>query len=199
MKEIKITIAAFDFDGTITKKDTLFDFIIFCKGKFRLLVGLIVLSPILIAYKLKIVKNSTAKQLLFSYYFKGDSIEAFNKKGKEYIQRINRISYADSLERMNWHKQQGHTIVIVSASINNWIKPWSDTIKIDKVLSTEIELKNNIITGKFSTNNCYGPEKVSRLLKEYPVRSEYILYAYGDSKGDNELLEIADYAIRYKK
>lgn len=195
----KQTIAAFDFDGTITTKDTLFDFIHFYLGKYKLITGLIMLSPILILYKLGFIKNSAAKQKLFSYFFKGCSIAEFNQKCELYSQRISKICKADALDKIKWHKQQNHTIVIVSASISNWIKPWAQTNGFDKILATEINTQGQYIDGTFASTNCYGQEKVNRLINAFPDREKYILYAYGDSSGDKELLALADYPFLYKQ
>ncbi|HCO67368.1 MAG TPA: HAD-IB family hydrolase [Dysgonomonas sp.] len=195
----KNVIAAFDFDGTLTLKDTLIDFIIFYSGRFRFFTGIIILMPVLILYKLKIIPNSRAKEILFAYFFKGKSIEEFNRKCEEYAFYIDRIRNGNTTHILREHLMANHTAIIISASISNWIKPWAYHNGISKVVSTEIEVKDGIITGKFSTPNCYGPEKVNRLLEEYPKREQYTLYAYGDSNGDKELLELADYPTLLEK
>lgn len=191
-------IVAFDFDGTITSRDTLFDFIKFYAGAKKLFKGLIILSPILVSYKLGLIKNDTAKQKLISHFFKGQSIEKFNQISQDYVQRIQEITRLEVLEKIRWHQAQKHTIIIVSASISNWIKPWAKEIGIETVLATEILIKNNLIEGTFSSKNCYGQEKVNRLLTKFPNRSEYTLYAYGDSDGDKELLALSDYPTLLK-
>ena len=194
----KHTIAAFDFDGTITTKDTLFNFIKFYVGSKKLYIGIAILSPILICYKFGFMKNDTAKQKLISHFFKGQSIEKFNQISQDYVQRIQEITRLEVLEKIRWHQAQKHTIIIVSASISNWIKPWAKEIGIETVLATEILIKNNLIEGTFSSKNCYGQEKVNRLLTKFPNRSEYTLYAYGDSDGDKELLALSDYPTLLK-
>lgn len=192
------TIAAFDFDGTITTKDTLFDFIRFYIGKHNLLKGLIILSPILISYKLGFIRNDIAKQKLFSYFFKDKSIQEFNKVSLDYVKRIKEIVRPEIFEKIKWHQAQNHIVIIISASIVNWIKPWAYEMNIKTVLGTEIEIKNDIIEGVFSSKNCYGQEKVNRLIAKYPNRDEYILYAYGDSAGDKELLAFSDHPTLIK-
>ncbi len=52
------------------------------------------------------------------------------------------------------------------------------------------------LTGRFSSRNCYGQEKVNRLLRVEPHRETYRLIAYGDSRGDREMLAFADEGIR---
>lgn len=191
-------IAAFDFDGTITTKDTLFDFIGFYVGRRRLIAGLIILCPMLICYKIGLIKNNVAKQKLFSFFFKNESIDRFNKKGVEYSRSIELITKKETIDKIRWHQSEGHQIIIVSASVKNWIEPWAQQMNIDHVLSTEVSITENLIAGTFSTENCYGQEKVNRLLAQYPDRNSYILYAYGDSRGDKELLELADYPTLLK-
>lgn len=193
-------IAAFDFDGTITTKDTLFDFIKFYHGESKLYRGILLLSPVLIAFNLGFIENSKAKEKFLSYFFKGESISKFNDMCQTYSSRIYEICRADALEKIMWHKDHGHEIVIVSASVSNWIAPWAKDMGFSKVLGTGLTVSDKgIITGSFSTPNCYGQEKVNRLKEIYPDKKTYILYAYGDSSGDRELLSLADYPTLYKR
>jgi len=193
MNDDKITIAAFGFDGTITQKDTLFDFIVFCFGKFKLFSGLLLLSPVFILFKLGIIKYGKAKQLLFSFFYKKTDISDFDKKCNDYAQRISDMLNMDIIEKIKWHQDQKHIIAIISTSVSNWIKPWALIMYIDVIIGTEVNVVNNELTGKFSPENCYGPEKVKRLCSYFPERDKYILYVYGDRKRDKELLEFADY------
>lgn len=199
MREKKDVIAAFDFDGTITKKDSLPHFIIFCVGKLRFVTGLLIFSPVLLLYKMGIVENWKAKEIMFSYFFKGWPIDNFNKKCRSYSNLIKDIVRDSTIDKIREHQQANHTVVIVSASISNWIKPWAFENKIAEVIGTEIEINNGLVTGKFASHNCYGQEKVNRLQEKYPNRKSYILYAYGDSRGDKELLEFADYPTLINK
>jgi len=189
----KEIIAVFDFDGTITTKDTLIKFITFTKGKWRLCGVFLFFIPLFIAMKLKLLPNGKVKQLLFSHLYKGTPVEIFNKWGIEFSAVIDKILCSKAIEALKSHKENGDKIVIVSASIENWIKPWADKRGINTVLSTQIEVNaQNRITGKFITKNCYGQEKVNRFLTLFPNRQDYKLVAYGDSRGDKEMLEFAD-------
>lgn len=191
-------IAVFDFDGTITTVDTLFDFIRFYYGFPRLIVGLFVLSPILILFKLGFIPNDKAKELLFSYFFKGKTLSEFNAICEKYKNRINQTLRSQAIDKIRFHQQQGHIVLINSASIYNWILPWAQSVGIEKVVGTEIEVKEGVITGKFKGENCYGVEKVKRFLELYPYRDTYQLYVYGDSSGDKPFLDIADFPF-YKE
>lgn len=186
-------VVAFDFDGTITDRDTLFDFIGFYLGMPRMIAGLFLLSPMLILYKLGFITNDKAKERLFSYFFKGKDEKDFNAVCADYKNRISEILKPKAIEKLKYHQQEGHSVIIDSASIVNWIAPWAESLGIDNVIGTRIEIVDGIITGKFEGKNCYGQEKVRRLLEIYPDRGAYLLYAYGDSNGDKPLLDIADY------
>jgi len=186
-------IVAFDFDGTITTKDTLLEFIKFSKGKFHFIFGFLLFSPLLIAYKLKIYPNWKVKQQIFSYFFKGMSIAVFNKFCEDFAGKYQHLIKPKVMLQIDEYLKQNFEIVVVSASIKNWVAPFAGKLKIPNVICTEIELNDHgVLTGKFSTLNCYGKEKVNRLLKNYPDRESYYLIAFGDSIGDRELLNFAD-------
>ena len=181
-------LALFDFDGTITTKDSLVDFIQYAVGRPKYYMGLVVLSPILTAYTLKLIKNNIAKEKLIAHFFKGWDADKFHKLSKQYsLEQIDKITRPKAIAKIRWHQEQGHKIVIVSASMECWLKPWCDKNSIE-LLSTKLEIKENKLTGKFSTKNCYAMEKVNRVKESYTLSEYNYIYAYGDSRGDKELL-----------
>jgi phosphatidylglycerophosphatase C len=194
----KRVLAVFDFDGTITKRDTLPVFIRFAVTLFHLLKGTVYMAPFVLLFKLKVIPNYTAKERLFKTFFKGISIDKFNELSQRFITNIEQIVNPVALEKIKWHQQMGHEVIIISASVENWIRPWAKKYGINTVLATGLQLENNIITGNFLTKNCHGAEKVNRLLAAYADRDSYTLYAYGDSNGDKELLAAADHSF-YRK
>jgi len=185
-------IALFDFDGTITIKDSLVDFTQYAIGKPAFYIGLFQLSPMLTAYTFKLIPNHIAKEKLIAHFFKGWDAEHFRKAAEQYsLEQIDNITRPKAIEKIKWHQDQGHKVVIVSASVELWLKAWCDKNSID-LIATRLEIKNDKLTGKFSTPNCYGIEKANRVHESYDLsRYEYI-YAYGDSRGDRELLALAD-------
>lgn len=194
----KSVIAAFDFDGTITTKDTLFDFIRFCFGWPKFIIGMLLFLPTFTSYLLKNISNSQAKEKLFGIFFKDFELVQFEILGENYSNKINQILNNEAIEKINWHKNEGHKLIIISASIENWIGPWAKEYGFEKVLATKAEIIDGKLTGKFSSKNCHGAEKVTRLFAEFPERNAYKLYAYGDSSGDTELLKESDFPF-FKK
>lgn len=74
---MKKGIAFFDFDGTLTTKDTLLEFIKYCKGNNAFYAGFLINSPFLLAYKLKIISNQAAKEKVLQHFFKNTSVDSF--------------------------------------------------------------------------------------------------------------------------
>ena len=187
-------IYAFDFDGTLTTKDTLLEFIHFAKGSGQMFRGFLLFSPLLILMKLHLFPNWKAKQKIFSYFFKGMKIDDFNALCTRFAEQNKHLLRLAGIEKVRQAIAEEHTtVLIISASIDNWVRPFFDEIdKKIQVLGTQIETKEGRLTGLFTTKNCYGEEKVNRLTALYPHREAYYLIAFGDSRGDKELLTFAD-------
>lgn len=185
-------LALFDFDGTISSKDSLGDFIQYALGKPIYYTGLLKLSPVLIAYGLGFIPNDIAKEKLISHFFKGWNAAAFEKLASQYsVEQIDKIIRPEALKKINWHQQQGHKIVIVSASLECWLKAWCEKNGIE-LIATQLEVINGKLSGKFASKNCHGAEKVQRINKAYHLDRYDYIYAYGDSQGDKELLALAN-------
>lgn len=187
-----MTLALFDFDGTVTEKDSLADFIQFAVGRPRYYLGLVFLSPMLTGYTLKIVPNHIAKERLIAHFFRGWDAEQFRRLAEQYsLEKIDAITRSKAMERVRWHQNEGHDVVIVSASMAEWLQPWCDQNSI-VLISTRLEVKEGRLTGRFATKNCYGPEKANRVKAAYDLSRYDHIFAYGDSRGDRELLALAD-------
>lgn len=187
-----MTLTLFDFDGTITTDDSLIKFIRFVVGDVKTVFGMLLLSPMLITYKLKLIPNYKAKQWMLSYFFKGMKEQQFLKVAEEYsLKHIDTILRPKAMEKIAWHKEKGHKVVVVSASIECWLKPWCEKNDLD-LIATKIEISDGLVTGRFLTKNCYGIEKANRVKELYDLNDYDYIYAYGDSRGDKELLELSD-------
>lgn len=193
-------IAFFDFDGTITTRDTFIEFIIFVKGKSSFIRAITKCLPWLIGWKLKLCSNSTAKERLFSELFKGMELYEFNSYCEDFKIKINSFLRNDIIEKINDFVCGGIPVIIVSASIENWIKPWALSNNIINVIGTQIECdSSNKLTGRFKTLNCNGEEKVNRIKNTYDNIEDYEIWAFGDSHGDDEMLSLATHKTLIKK
>jgi HAD superfamily hydrolase (TIGR01490 family) len=194
---VKKGIAFFDFDGTITTKDTLLEFIKYSKGTVPFYIGFLLNSPYLLAFKLKIISNQAAKEKVLQYFFKNTPLIEFEKKCSSFVTNaLPALMRPQAMEEIKTLQQQGVPVVIVSASPENWIKPWVDMMQL-KLIATRLEIKNNQLTGKIIEQNCHGEEKVRRIKQQYQLTEYDTIFAYGDSGGDKPMLGLAT-APHYK-
>ena len=182
-------IVAFDFDGTLTTKDTLIEFIRYACGTGAFVKGFLRYAHLLVLMKLGLYPNWKAKQKVFAYFFEGMKIEEFDGLCQHFAKDNQHLLRPKGIEAIQQALDKGAEVLIVSASIDNWVQPFFAEVK---VLGTQVEVIDGKLSGRFLTKNCYGQEKVNRILALYPNRSEYHLTAYGDSRGDKELLAFAD-------
>lgn len=193
---MKKKIYCFDFDGTLTTSDTLLEFIKYAKGRSRFLMVFLMYSPLLVLMKLHLYPNWKAKQQIFAHLFAGMRIEKFDALCRGFAEESQHLLRPKGITLMHEALVAGAQVFIVSASIDNWVRPFFDirNLKGVQVLGTQIEVEDGKLTGRFKSNNCYGKEKVHRIaeaLKSFE-RSEYEIEAFGDSRGDKEMLAFAD-------
>lgn len=186
-------VAFFDFDGTLTTCDTLMPFLKFVVGKPKYYWNLLLVSPVLAGYFLKLVRNDIAKEAVLKRYLAGYPIDDLFALGERFSKEvIPNLLRAEGIERLRWHQEQGHESVLVSASLDIWLEPWAKKNSFTSIITTELELYNSIITGKIKNKNCYGIEKKIRIKKWLFNKKPMRTYAYGDTAGDIQMLSIVD-------
>lgn len=204
---MKKKIYCFDFDGTLTTSDTLLEFIKYAKGRGRFLMVFLMYSPLLVLMKLHLYPNWKAKQQIFAHLFAGMRIEKFDALCRGFAEESQHLLRPKGITLLHEALVAGAQVFIVSASIDNWVRPFFDirNLKGVLVLGTQIEVEDGKLTGRFKSNNCYGAEKVRRIQealsmtrtadtedKSISDRSLYEIEAFGDSRGDKEMLAFAD-------
>jgi HAD superfamily hydrolase (TIGR01490 family) len=132
---------------------------------------------------------------MISFFLKNRKEEEFKQIAKNYsLNSIEKIINEDTYKELSKHLHSGSRVVVVSASMECWLKPWCDQQNIE-LISTRLEFKNNRVSGKFSTKNCHGKEKVERIKKDIKLEDYKEIYAYGDSNGDKPMLDLATHAF----
>ncbi len=204
---MKKKIYCFDFDGTLTTSDTLLEFIKYAKGRGRFLMVFLMYSPLLVMMKLHLYPNWKAKQRIFAHLFAGMRIEKFDALCRGFAEESQHLLRPKGITLMHEALVAGAQVFIVSASIDNWVRPFFEirNLKGIQVLGTQIEVVDGKLTGHFKTRNCYGEEKVNRIIQtltttqapggdtvpQNSIRSQYEIEAFGDSCGDKEMLAFA--------
>lgn len=185
-------IAFLDFDGTITHKDSFLEFIKYSKGKSAFFLGFLLYSPVLVAYKLKIISNQRAKEIMIRHFFGNMPLAHFQELCDNFSREVvPSLIRPKAVTEINKLKEAGAEIVIVSASAENWVKYWCAEIGA-RWIATRLELcDSETISGKLKGKNCYGIEKVRRIRELYNLERYEEIYCYGDTEGDKPMLELA--------
>ena len=183
-------IAFLDFDGTITTKDSLLEFIKYCKGHTAFYLGFLLHAPFLIAYKLGVISNQRAKEMILRHFFAKMTVGEFAACCEGFVRDIApsliRPKAAKEITKL---KEAGAEVVVVSASPINWVGKWSESMKLP-CIATNLVVRDNRITGNIDGKNCYGLEKVRRIKEAYDLESYSSVYCYGDTPGDKPMLSL---------
>jgi phosphatidylglycerophosphatase C len=184
------TLALFDLDGTITTHDTMFAFVQHARGRLRTALGLLWLSPVLGLHAIGLVDATTAKTALLRHFFGGVPRQQMLAWAESFAARLDELVRPEARARLQWHREQGHEIVLVSASLDLWLGPWAQRQSLS-LLCTQGHFAEEVFTGALVGPNCNGPEKEVRIRAAHDLSSYAFVYAYGDSSGDVQMLALA--------
>ena len=187
-----MNLALFDFDGTITSSDSWTPFMRMAVRPARIRMAMVALSPIVVGYRLGMISASRCRQVAARLGFSGEPAGAIRQLGAQYAATVlPGTLQTRALERIDWHKSQGDDIVVVSASLDLYLAPWCAERGL-KFICTTIEEQRGTLTGRYVDGDCSGAEKVRRIRAQYDLSSYPIVYAYGDSGEDREMMALAD-------
>ena len=152
----------------------------------------------MIGFILSLKSRQATKERLLTRFLKGLSKERLDEMGRSFAQeQLHTLLKSHSLERLRWHREQGHRCILISASIAIYLKPWAASNGFQDVICSQLAFDaQGHATGQLQGLNCWGEEKAHRLLELLGPRAGFTLYAYGDSRGDRELLAMADYPVK---
>jgi phosphatidylglycerophosphatase C len=192
-------VAAFDFDGTMIRGDSFMPFLVRAvgPGKFGQIV---IRSSASTAQAYRLGRRDASKAVLVRRLLRGYPADRLDDLGRRYAVLLAQRIRPQMAERVAWHQQRGHRLVIVSASLDVYLAPTGKALGFDQVLATELEVgSDGRLTGRLLGPNVRGVEKSARLrewLGQELAGVPYQLWAYGDSAGDRELLAMADHPTR---
>ncbi|MCS5828823.1 HAD-IB family phosphatase [Klebsiella variicola] len=165
---MKKNIAFFDFDGTITHEDTFTPFIYQSLDAKAVRRGKLRLLPHILAWKMGWLSASAIRQKVFHYAFAGKSQPEILQRGNDHSQVfIPRTLRENAMQRIAWHQARGDTVVVVSASLDVYLRPWCQQHHLE-LLCSEVEFQNGAATGKYQGGDCSGLAKKARILASYP-------------------------------
>ncbi len=194
-------LAAFDLDGTLTRRDTLLPFLRRAVGRDKAYRAVLASSlPLARAVALGGAHRDRAKAAFLQGVLAGVPRAALAEAAESYADHVvTRGLRADVRHRVDWHRREGHELVLVSASPELYVTPIGRRLGFDVVLATRLEVDGeDRLTGRLEGANCRGAEKVARL-RQWRGEELVLDWAYGDSAGDREMLALATTAVRISR
>lgn len=196
-----VRLALFDFDGTLTRGDTLLPFLFCLAGPLRFLVGIVWLAPVFVAYAIGRLRNDCAKERVLRHFLRGRSVDAVQAAGEVFARHVSgKWLRSPVMAQLREHQRSGDVCVLVSASLETYLLPWARAHGFDAVLCSRLQSTDGALTGALDGSNCFGPEKVARVqawLAASGLTPQFVT-AYGDSRGDREMLQFAHAAVHVR-
>ena len=181
----------FDFDGTITTKDTLLEFTKFACGNSKFYRGMLLLSVPLVMNKIGLLSAQTTKELFLTHFFKGTAFAEFTRVCDAFtVKRLPALIRPLALQQIKDYQSAGDRMIVVSASPENWIRPWALNVGME-VISTRVQTVDGKLTGKLNGKNCNGEEKANRIREAIQLTDYSEIIAYGDTAGDRAMFALA--------
>lgn len=192
------SIAVFDFDKTLTRCDSFLPFLFYFNGFWKTTYSLLLLTPDFIRYLFGRLSRQNIKEKIIERFIAGRQYRDIQSLGEAYAEKkLDKYLRTEAMRRLSWHQSQGHRCILVSASFEFYLSPWARRHGFEEVLASRLELTpSGYVTGNLLGLNCWGPEKKNRLtdyLEHTLGAKDQDLYVYGDSRGDQEILAMADY------
>jgi phosphatidylglycerophosphatase C len=191
-------VAAFDFDGTLTHRDTLAPFLFRSRGYTTVAGAGLRHLPALATAAVGRGSRDDAKAALLRTLYTDVDADAMRAIGVAYATHVvARALRADTVARLDWHRSEGHELVLITASLGLYALPVAERLGIPTVYATTLAVDGERLTGELEGLNMRGAEKARRLA-EYLNGGDAIVWAYGDSAGDRELLAAATHGVLVK-
>ena len=193
-------IAAFDFDGTLTRRDTLAPFLIYACGRraFARAASRAMTAGArtrLGAGAADTHHRDAAKSVLLADLLGGRDRAWLSDSGANYARRLSNQVRPEMAAQVAWHRSEGHELVMVSASLCAYLDPFGREHQFDHVIAVSMQSDpSGRLTGLLDGPNVRGPEKAVRF-GEWLGGDSAEIWAYGNSSGDAELLALASHPV----
>lgn len=188
-------LVLFDFDGTLTHQDMFTKFILYSATPVRLVLGVMFMSPLYLLYRLGLIPARKLRPLVSFFAFAGRNKLAVDVIGRAYAdQVISKHIRLDAMQTLKQHQDDGATIVLVSASLDLYLRPWCQMMNIQLICS-EMASQGKRYSGYYSAGDCSCSAKADKVSQQFDLSDFSQIYAYGDTKEDLAMLALADKAF----
>ncbi len=184
--------AVFDVDGTLLQGDCLLLAARRSLGIFGQVRASVALLPWLLAWQLRQVSTERIKERTLRAFRICDAVNRAEAVGQAdwLLAELEPRLRPEALRRLRWHQNRGDRVLLCSASPRILLQPLADRLGVE-LLATELRRRNGCWQPLLEGPNCKGPEKMERLRAHLGPLEGITLEAYGDSRGDRELLQAA--------
>ena len=184
-------LALFDFDGTITTRETMAAFMYRAVPARRQAWGRLLLAPWVAGYKCGVVSGVSVRAAVVRVGFAGVALASVQAHGAAFAdEALPPLLRPEVMARIRWHQQQGDTVAVVSGGLDAYLAPWCCLHGLALVCST-LEHRDGRLTGRYQGAQCVGEEKARRVRATYDLAHYGRVYAYGDTHEDLALLDLA--------
>lgn len=186
-------LALFDFDGTLCSKDSFTGFIFYALSKRHIMKQGFKILPWIQAYYLNIYPADSMRPKLFKAMFSDKSASDILELALEYSHQLRNSLDPALYQQLLNHQNNDDDVVIVSASVDIYLKDLADLLDVD-LICTQAQIFKNEFTGLYATPDCSNLQKKIRILEKYDLNQYDSIYAYGNSKEDLDMMSLADYS-----
>lgn len=187
-----VPAVAFDFDGTLTWRDSVLAFLEWRCGRGAFLAGLASLLPATLAYVANQDRGALKSKLIGKYLGGLTPAQIAVDARAFHASRSEALMRPDALARWRDWQTRGARLLIVTASPEIIVRPFAEALGADMLIGTRLAVDpSGLISGALDGPNCRGPEKVARLRTALGVDA-LLAAAYGDTSGDADMLRMAD-------
>jgi len=185
-----LELALFDFDHTVTTCDTYGRFLRRVATPEQLAQAWWKVGPWLLAYRLKLISAARIRARVTRLAFSNRHSEDIATQAAGYARDVlPGVVRPQMLEQIRWHLQQRHTVVIVSGSLDLYLRPWCESLGLG-LICNRLESHDGRLTGRYADGDC-GPRKVEHIRQRYDLSRFQRIHAYGDSREDRPMLALA--------
>lgn len=187
-----MNLALFDFDGTITTRETFPDFMRHAVAPRRLALGTLLLAPLIAGHRLGAVSGVRVRASIIEFGLRGVAEAAVAQAGEAFARDVlPPLLRPGAMQRIDWHQARGDTVVVVSGGLDVYLSHWCRQQGLALICST-LESAAGVLTGRYEGEQCVAAEKCRRVRAAYDVDGFPVVYAYGDTSEDLDLLGMAD-------
>ncbi len=184
-------LALFDFDGTITDRETMPHFMRAAVRPHRKFFGGIFLLPVILGYKAKLVSGTVIRAAICYVGFWRIPAHELDAHGRQFARDFLPTTLRpESMARIAWHKSRGDTVVVVSGGLDLYLRHWCEEHGVE-LLCSALEQRGGRFTGRYRGLQCVRSEKARLVQKHFPLSRFSRVFAYGDTPEDHELLAMA--------